>query len=114
MPRMRSTSPPKSACPGVSMMLIRVSPAAPCHSTEVHLARMVIPRSRSWSLESMARSVVASLARNTPDWARSWSTRVVLPWSTWAMMAMLRRDMGSRSGGRPRVSMAGVWERGLI
>ncbi len=58
MPRIRSTSPPKSAWPGVSMMLIRVSPASPCHSTEVHLARMVMPRSRSWSLESMARSTV--------------------------------------------------------
>ena len=58
MPRMRSTSPPKSAWPGVSMMLMRVSPASPCQSTEVHLARMVMPRSRSWSLESMARSTV--------------------------------------------------------
>jgi hypothetical protein len=65
--------------------------AVPEH--EVHLARMVMPRSRSWSLESMARSDVASLARNTPDWASSWSTSVVLPWSTWAMMAMLRIDM---------------------
>jgi hypothetical protein len=36
---MRSTSPPKSAWPGVSTMLMRV----PCHSTEVALARMVIP-----------------------------------------------------------------------
>ena len=79
MPRIRSTSPPKSAWPGVSMMLIRVSPAAPFHRTEVALARMVMPRSRSWSLESMARSTVASLARKTPDWASSWSTRVVLP-----------------------------------
>ncbi|MNX90468.1 hypothetical protein D3C86_1225210 [compost metagenome] len=67
MPRMRSTSPPKSAWPGVSMMLMRVSPALPFHSTEVHLARMVMPRSFSWSPESMARSVVASLARKTPD-----------------------------------------------
>src|ERR1700733_5853407 len=41
----------------------------------------------------MARSTWASLARNTPDWASSWSTSVVLPWSTWAMMAMLRSDM---------------------
>src|SRR5579859_1265500 len=42
----------------------------------------------------MARSACASLARKTPDWASSWSTSVVLPWSTWAMMAMLRSDMG--------------------
>jgi hypothetical protein len=54
---------------------------------------MVMPRSRSWSLLSMARSTVASLARKAPDWASSWSTSVVLPWSTWAMMAMLRRFM---------------------
>jgi hypothetical protein len=50
--RMRSTSPPKSAWPGVSTMLIRV----PFQTTLVHLARMVIPRSRSRSFESMARS----------------------------------------------------------
>ena len=31
------------------------------------------------------------LARNVPDWRSSWSTSVVLPWSTWAMIAMLRR-----------------------
>src|SRR5471030_1372242 len=33
-----------------------------------------------------------------PDWASSWSTSVVLPWSTWAMMAMLRSDMGFLKG----------------
>ena len=48
--RMRSTSPPKSAWPGVSTILMRVS----FHRTEVHLARMVMPRSRSRSLESIA------------------------------------------------------------
>ena len=49
MLRMRSTSPPKSAWPGVSTMLMRVS----FHTTEVALARMVMPRSRSRSFESM-------------------------------------------------------------
>ncbi len=49
MDRMRSTSPPKSAWPGVSTMLI----LTPFHSTAVHLARMVMPRSRSRSLRSM-------------------------------------------------------------
>ena len=44
--RMRSTSPPKSAWPGVSTMLMRV----PFQTTEVALARMVMPRSRSRSL----------------------------------------------------------------
>jgi uncharacterized repeat protein (TIGR01451 family) len=37
----RSTSPPKSAWPGVSTRLMRV----PCHSTDAALARMVMPRS---------------------------------------------------------------------
>jgi hypothetical protein len=31
------------------------------------------------------------LERKVPAWANIASTRVVLPWSTWAMMAMLRR-----------------------
>src|SRR6201994_4399219 len=51
---------------------------------------MVMPRSFSRSLESMTRSATASLARKVPDWRSMASTRVVLPWSTWAMMAMLR------------------------
>ena len=84
---MRSTSPPKSACPGVSTMLMRAS----CHSTEVTLARMVMPRSRSMSLESMARSATRSFSRNWPDCFSRQSTSVVLPWSTCAMIAMLRR-----------------------
>ena len=50
--RMRSTSPPKSACPGVSTMLI----LTPFQRTAVFLARMVMPRSRSSGLESMTRS----------------------------------------------------------
>src|SRR5579875_1434028 len=51
---------------------------------------MVMPRSFSRSLESMTRSATASLARKVPDWRSMASTRVVLPWSTWAMMAILR------------------------
>ena len=38
----------------------------------------------------MTRSATFSLARKVPLWRSSWSTSVVLPWSTWAMMAMLR------------------------
>ena len=49
-----------------------------------------MPRSRSRSFESMTRSATASLARKVPAWRSMASTRVVLPWSTWAMMAMLR------------------------
>ena len=87
----RSTSPPKSAWPGVSTMLILV----PLYMTAVFFDRMVMPRSRSRSPESMTRSATASFWRNTPDCRSSWSTRVVLPWSTWAMMATLRRSSRS-------------------
>ncbi len=59
----RSTSPPKSACPGVSMMFNLVSP----YWTAVFLARIVMPRSRSWSMESMTRSVSAAPSRKAPD-----------------------------------------------
>ena len=59
MLRMRSTSPPKSAWPGVSTMLMRVS----FQTTEAALARMVMPRSRSRSLESMARSITRWFSR---------------------------------------------------
>ena len=59
----RSTSPPKSAWPGVSMMLIVIgSPpvasaaAGPAYGTAVFLARIVMPFSRSSSPESIARS----------------------------------------------------------
>src|SRR5947209_1373753 len=71
-------------------MLMRV----PCQRIEVTLARMVIPRSRSRSLESSARSTRRWLSRTAPDCCSSRSTKVVLPWSTWAMIATLRRFMG--------------------
>jgi hypothetical protein len=92
MLRMRSTSPPKSAWPGVSTMLMRAS----FQRSEVTLARMVMPRSFSSALESMARSATCWPVRKEPEARRSTSMRVVLPWSTWAMMATLR---GSRTGG---------------
>src|SRR5213079_258584 len=49
-----------------------------------------MPRSRSKSFESITRSMTASLARKIPLCLSMASTSVVLPWSTWAMMAMLR------------------------
>src|SRR6266404_920605 len=49
-----------------------------------------MPRSRSSSFESITRSTTASLARKVPLWRSMASTRVVLPWSTCAMIAMLR------------------------
>ena len=51
----RSTSPPKSAWPGVSMMLIFVSP----YWTAVFFARIVMPFSRSRSIESITRSATS-------------------------------------------------------
>src|SRR5260221_9961676 len=102
--RMRSTSPPKSAWPGVSTMLRRTS----FHTTEVHLARIVMPRSRSRSFESIARSATCWLGRKVPLWASSLSTRVVLPWSTCAMIARLRRSMKRRAGRRLAFHQCGM------
>src|SRR5712692_1434531 len=51
-----------------------------------------MPRSRSRSFESITRSVISWLARKAPLCRSMASTRVVLPWSTWAMMATLRSD----------------------
>ena len=70
MLRMRSTSPPKSAWPGVSTMLMRMSRPPDFQWTEVHLARIVMPRSRSRSFESRTRSATCWLARNAPDLAQ--------------------------------------------
>ena len=107
MPRMRSTSPPKSAWPGVSTMLMRLS----FHTTLVHLARIVMPRSFSKSFLSSARSATTWCSRKEPDWRSSWSTSVVLPWSTCAMMAMLRMSM-RRTLGRARPHLGGREGRG--
>ncbi len=71
----RSTSPPKSAWPGVSTMLIFV----PWWRTAVFLARIVMPFSRSRSIESMTRSATSWFSRNEPDCQSIASTRVVLP-----------------------------------
>ena len=49
-----------------------------------------MPRSRSWSLESMTRSTSAWWSSKTPVARSMASTRVVLPWSTWATSATLR------------------------
>jgi hypothetical protein len=75
MPSTRSTSPPKSAWPGVSTMLIFV----PFHVTAVHFDRIVMPRSRSRSFESIARSATTSPLRNVPACFSRPSTSVVLP-----------------------------------
>ena len=54
------------------------------------LAKIVIPRSFSMSLESMARSSNLARSSRVLDCLSNSSTNVVLPWSTWAIMAMFR------------------------
>src|SRR5262245_64582783 len=74
----------------------------------VFLAMMVMPFSRSRSIESMIRSATAWFSRKSPDCQSMASTRVVLPWSTWAMMAMLRMlsrcCISASYHGPPRIS----------
>ena len=82
----RSTSPPKSECPGVSMMLILTS----LYLIDTFFERIVMPRSRSRSLLSRMSSPAFWFLRKRCPASSILSTSVVLPWSTWAMMAMLR------------------------
>src|SRR5260221_2873396 len=49
-----------------------------------------MPRSRSSSFESITRSITASLSRKMPLCLSMASSSVVLPWSTCAMIAILR------------------------
>ena len=46
-----------------------------------------MPRSRSRSMESISRSATCWLSRYMPHWWNNLSTKVVLPWSTWAIIA---------------------------
>ena len=61
-----------------------------------------MPFSRSRSLESMARSSTCWWSPNEPVCHSMASTSVVLPWSTWATIAMLRRSSRVRVGMRAR------------
>ena len=88
--KVRSTSPPKSAWPGVSTMLI----FTPANSTAVFLAIMVMPRSLSRSMLSMTRSTTRSLVRKMPACLSIASTSVVFPWSTWAIIAIFLISFG--------------------
>ena len=76
------------------MMLIVMGspPSLGWYFTAVFLARIVMPFSRSRSLESIMRSsrCSAACAAKAPACLSMASTRVVLPWSTWATMATLR------------------------
>ena len=79
-----------------------------------------MPFSRSRSIESMTRSPTSWFSRNAPDCQSIWSTSVVLPWSTWATMATLRRSArvctggsfrGSGRTGSGRTSLRRRWPR---
>ena len=76
--------------------------------TAVFLARMVMPFSRSSALESITRSTTSWFSRNTPLCQSMASTSVVLPWSTWATMAMLRRSSRQAVGGVAESRTAGM------
>ena len=71
----RSISPPKSACPGVSMMFI----FTPLHFIEQFFAAIVMPLSRPRSGLSLSLSSEACPSLNTPIWRNIASTSVVFP-----------------------------------
>ena len=79
-----STSPLKSACPGVSMIFIFV----PLNIIEVFLARIVMPFSLSRGLLSIINSPGSSRSLKVLFCFSKASTKVVLPWSTWAIMVI--------------------------
>src|SRR3979409_1495855 len=81
---------------------------------------MVMPRSRSRGFESMTQSVVSWFDRNAPDCRSRKSTSVVLPWSTWAMIAMFLRSIGDAEyslvpeGMQPRFRRGAIWNPLLV
>src|SRR5262249_2539414 len=78
---------------GVTMMrMVSGEPPSAIHFTAVFLARIVMPFSRSRSMESMTRLLTSWPSRKAPDCQSIASTSVVLPWSTWATIATLRRS----------------------
>ena len=81
-----------------------------------------MPFSRSRSIESITRSLTSWFSRKAPDCQSMASTSVVLPWSTWATMAMLRRSSrvavgeamaGELLGHRSRLSLRWRYRRGV-
>src|SRR5918999_4280325 len=108
--RLRSTSTVKSTCPGVSMMLIRCcsgirlwrpsfvplpffsEPSIPPQKTVVAALVMVIPRSRSWDIQSITAlpSWTSPNLWVRPVYRRIRSVVVVLPASICAMIPMFR------------------------
>ena len=107
-PRTRSTSAMKSGWPGVSTRLTWRSPTWNDATAE----RMVIPRSRSSSSESVWVVPASTLPTRSiaPAAKRSRSVRVVLPASTWARMPRLSVRMGPHvvQGGSHRLADMGA------
>ncbi len=97
----RSTSAMKSGWPGVSTRLTWRSPTPNAATAE----RMVMPRSRSSSPESVCVFPASTLPSDaTVPWSNSSrSVRLVLPASTWARMPRFRVSgtevLGSQEGG---------------
>ena len=81
----RETSYVKSTCPGVSMRLS----SCPFQWTRTACALIVIPRSRSSSIESSSWSRISRSETVSVSW-RTRSARVDFPWSMWAMIEKLR------------------------
>mmetsp|Transcript_25487 Transcript_25487/g.61388 ORF Transcript_25487/g.61388 Transcript_25487/m.61388 type:complete len:280 (+) Transcript_25487:1548-2387(+) len=102
-----STSPPKSAWPGVSIRLIRHFSGPPpseafasgTTTTEAHLERIVIPRSCSSLFESITLEPISRSSRPVSLCFSKQSTSDVLPWSTCAIMATFRRSFLECRGG---------------
>jgi hypothetical protein len=90
----RSTWPPKSACPGVSIRLIFTSR----YWIAQFFEKIVIPRSRSRSLRSIISGSPSGRAETAPAVTRRRSTSVVFPWSTCAMTATLRIEVRLAGG----------------
>ena len=86
----RRTSCEKSTCPGVSIRLSSyVRPSRAVYGRLTVLALIVIPRSRSRSMESRIWSRNSRAATAPQRWMRR-SASVDLPWSMWAMMQKFR------------------------
>src|SRR3954447_14462750 len=106
--RLRLTSYPKSTWPGVSIRWM----TWPFQSTRTFCALIVMPRSRSMSIESRYCSRM-SRASTAPVSSRMRSESVDLPWSTWAMIERLRMRsravvMGFDRPLSPSIAMFGI------
>src|SRR5688572_30357209 len=105
----RSTSTVKSTWPGVSMRLIRWSR----HSTVVAAAVIVMPRSRSCSIQSRVAlpSWTSPILWVLPVKNRMRSLVDVLPASMWAMIPILRMFFSAMRRGKDSGNTDGIQQR---